>query len=166
MIKKIKDCPHYGITDDGKVFSLYSKRRIFPFLNDTGYLRVDLKENGEKKIKFVHRLVAEAFIPNPNGFPVINHIDEIKTNNNMNNLEWCTVKYNNHYGANPNVNNIKKAQEACKKRVVQMLLDGTVVKEYESLKEAAEKTGTQRPNISHCVAGKRKKAGGYRWAYK
>jgi hypothetical protein len=166
MIKKIKGCPHYGITDDGKVFSLYLKRQIFPWVTNEGYLMIELKENGERIDKTIHRLVAEAFIPNPNKFPVINHIDEIKTNNNMNNLEWCTVKYNNHYGANPNVNNIKKAQEARKRRVVQMLLDGTVIKEYESLKEAAEKTGVHRPNISHCVAGKRKKAGGYRWAYK
>ena len=159
MIKKIKDCPHYGITDDGKVFSLYSKRRIFPWMNSDGYLRVDLMENREKKIKFIHRLVAEAFIPNPNGFPVINHIDEIKTKNNMNNLEWCTVKYNNNYGANPNVNNIKKAQEACKKKSCSNVIRRNSCQRIRVFKRSSRKNRNSAPEHFTLCCGKTQKGG-------
>lgn len=74
------------------------KRRVHGEYEENGHLRVSLSRNGQTKKFFVHRLVAEAFIPNPNNFPIINHIDENPQNNNADNLEWCSYKYNSNYG--------------------------------------------------------------------
>lgn len=68
------------------------------FSNSNGYLFVGLRKDKKRKFKYIHRLVAEAFIPNPNNLPQINHKDENKQNNCVNNLEWCTNKYNQNYG--------------------------------------------------------------------
>lgn len=109
----------YQVSNLGKVKSLTRENQFY--LNDIkvtrilnshimkfhlnhGYLRVLLSKNGKRKWFFVHRLVAEAFIPNPNNLPFINHKSEIKTENNVENLEWCNAKYNVNYGT-------------CKKRI-------------------------------------------------
>ena len=97
----------YQISNFGEVKSLarYDGNNIFreeiymkPILSCKGYCVVTLRKNGEEKQKFIHRLVAQAFIPNPNNYPMINHKDEDKTNNFVDNLEWCDVTYNNNYG--------------------------------------------------------------------
>lgn len=75
----------------------YKERILKPDISKDGHLRVTLCDAGTSKKIFVHRLVAEAFIPNPNNFPVVNHKDENPSNNNVNNLEWCSVAYNNAY---------------------------------------------------------------------
>ena len=67
-------------------------------VNSFGYKQINLYKDGKMKRYLVHRLVAIAFIPNPNNLPVVNHKDECKSNNNVNNLEWCTYEYNNNYG--------------------------------------------------------------------
>lgn len=92
-MKEIKGFKDYYITEDGKVFS--KKRNIYlsPFKKQGGYLRVSLF-NGKHNHKSIHRLVAEAFISNPNNYPEVNHIDGNKQNNNINNLEWCTPSQN------------------------------------------------------------------------
>lgn len=93
----------YQVSNFGRVMSLnYDKtgkiKLLKLVLNAQGYYQVCLHKNGVQKIKKVHRLVAEAFIPNPKHLPSINHKDEDKTNNRLSNLEWCTVKYNTNYG--------------------------------------------------------------------
>lgn len=94
----------YEVSSDGRVRSLnYGgiKGRVgelVPYDAGKGYLRVDLYLNSTPKKHKVHRLVAGAFIPNPNNYPQINHIDENKSNNSISNLEWCTAKYNMNYG--------------------------------------------------------------------
>ena len=75
---------------------------IYVVLTKHGYNEVHLHKDNKTKIYKVHRLVAQAFIKNPNNLPCVNHIDENKTNNNVNNLEWCTYKYNNNYGTKKN----------------------------------------------------------------
>lgn len=95
----------YEISNLGRVKSIqyfnhvnnksYPRNKILkPLPNDRGYHRVDLSKFGRSKRYRIHRLVAEAFIPNPNNFPEINHIDGNKQNNSINNLEWCTRKHN------------------------------------------------------------------------
>lgn len=85
---------HYQITKDGEVWSNHSKKYIKTFLNSDGYLVVALcKYNVAKQFR-ISRLVAEAFIDNPHSLPVVNHIDGNKKNNNVHNLEWCTVQHN------------------------------------------------------------------------
>ena len=97
----------YKVSNKGNVFSverLNSRGRkrggriLKPTHTRNGYLKVDLHNNGKRKTKHIHRLVTEAFIPNPNNFPQVNHIDEVKDNNNVSNLEWCDARYNNNHG--------------------------------------------------------------------
>lgn len=80
----------YAVTEDGQVWSYKSNRFLSPYLNQRGYLLVDLCGDGFRKQYRVHRLVAEAFIPNPLGLETVNHKDEVKTNNHVDNLEWMT----------------------------------------------------------------------------
>ena len=111
---------------------------LSPNADTGGYLSVMLhcKERGKRERRLIHRLVAEAFIPNTENLPCINHKDENKVNNAVDNLEWCTVGYNDNYGtrlsrmAKANTNNPKRS-----KRVVQLTLSGDFVREYESYNE-------------------------------
>ena len=104
---KLKPCPFksicgyegiYWITKFGYVINSNGKI-LKPYDNGYGYLVVDLKANGKRKHKKIHRLVAEAFIPNPDNLPEVNHKDENKYNNSVDNLEWCNSSYNKTYGA-------------------------------------------------------------------
>lgn len=145
-----------------------------PIIDYDGYNRVTLYGNRKKKNYFVHRLVAQAFIPNPDNLPCINHKDEVKTNNHYFNLEWCTVQYNNEYSST-----IEKARKVaiekqtwkiavgtCYKPVIQLTKDGQFVAEYPSIIEAHIQTGINKSNISLVCSGKRKSTGGYVWRYK
>ena len=98
MIAKIKGYENYSVTDDGKVFNNVRNKPLSPFLSNKGYLMVSLSNNGKKRNFYIHRLVGEAFIPNPENKATINHKDENKLLNNVNNLEWLTVIENNAYG--------------------------------------------------------------------
>ena len=117
--------------------------------------------NGYKQVKYkgkmyrVHRLVAECFIPNPHNLPMVNHIDEDKSNNNVENLEWCDAKYNNNYGTRT---------ERTSKKVVQMTLDGDFVKQWESAMECG-RHGFDQSAVSACCNNKRKTHKGYLWKW-
>lgn len=102
-----------------------------------GYLRVNLNRDNRFKGKFVHRLVAEAFIKNPSNYPIVNHMDGNKKNNNVNNLEWCTYKYNTHHAIeNGLTQNGRKV----------MNVDTGII--YANEKEASRQTGISRQAIS------------------
>lgn len=136
-----------------------------------GYKQVNLSKDGKNKYYFVHRLVAQAFLPNPNNYPIINHIDEVKDNNCVDNLEWCTVKYNTNYGNCPqNISNGLKGKHINRpdhsKPVLQYTKSGEFVSEYPSLSEAHRKIGIPYQNISSCCNGKSKTAKGYKWKFK
>jgi hypothetical protein len=121
--------------------------------NTIGYVNVALSKDGYTKPMYVHRLVAEAFIPNPNNYPVINHKDENKENNTVDNLEWCTIKYNNNYGTR-----IKTA-----KQVNQYDLAGNFIKKWESINEASKELKLKK--IWEVCNGKRNKCGNFVWKY-
>ena len=114
--------------------------------NRQGYYDVALCKNGKRKYCRINRLVAEAFIPNPNNYPITNHKDENPSNNHVDNLEWCTNEYNSNYG---------KRNEKTKKKVLCI----TTGEEFDSETEASLKTNTQVAHISKCCKGKRKSAG-------
>lgn len=126
-----------------------------------GYYYIILYKNQNKKTYRIHRLVADAFIPNNDNLLEVNHIDENKENNNVNNLEWCNHKYNMNYGTS-----IKRNAEKHKKQVIQYTKNNEIIKEYSSLKEASDKIGIDSSSIMRCCKGKQKTCGGYIWKYK
>ena len=133
-----------------------------------GHLRVTLSRDGKAHKIFIHRLVAQTFIPNPNNYPIVNHKDENPQNNNVENLEWCSYEYNQNYGTCRKRmlghTNYKKRSEQQHKKIYQYSMDGILVKIWNSRKEAIEAgyTGTA---ITRCAQGKRNKHKGYIWSY-
>lgn len=88
-----------SVNDNGRVYDKdIAGKQMKQTMHDKGYKIVSLTKDGKTKLCFVHRIVAEAFIPNPDGLPMVNHKDEDKANNFLENLEWCTALYNNTYG--------------------------------------------------------------------
>lgn len=124
-----------------------------------GYLQVVLNKNGVKKTFKVHRLVAEAFIPNPHNYPQINHKDENVKNNEASNLEWCTAKYNCNYGGHT-----AKQILTTSKPVLQFDLHNHFVKRWPSTAEAG-RHGFNQGSISNCCNGRQRTAYGFIWKY-
>jgi len=157
----------YQVSNFGRVKSL-SRKAGFVFLREkvmkptlakNGYLSVMLSNNKQKRV-YVHRLVAEAFVPNPNNYLYVNHKDENKTSNVAWNLEWCTHNYNLNYGThNKRLSERKKGQKT--KSILQLTTDGRTVKEWTSIKEAAEQNGLNPSNISAVLHGYQNTCGGY-----
>lgn len=160
--KQIDD--RYSVSNLGRIKSNYAnKDRILkPFFNNDGYLMVDIRKPGHRKSVGVHRLVAQAFLPNPNNLPQVNHKDEDKTNNRVDNLEWCTLQYNCNYGTR----NIRKGIN-CRKPICSVDGCGNVVR-YGSRLEASNTTGISDTSISKALsenANHNKTAGGLLWFY-
>ena len=142
----------------GKEHSRHYKGRIRrPSDNGYGYLNVDL--SGKRVL--LHCLVAKVFIPNPDNLPEVNHKDENKHNNRVDNLEWCTRRYNANYGTGK-----VRCGQMSWVPVIATDKDGNEYR-FESMTEAAEKTGAGFRNISMCCQGAkgRPTAGGYKWRY-
>lgn len=155
---RIKSLERYYKTGRGGIQLL--PERILKASPDTnGYLGV-LLCNGKQKRMSVHRLIALTFLPNPNNFPCVNHKSEIKTENQVWNLEYCTVGYNNSYG-----NRLNKVSKANSKRVLQYSLDGVLLATHKSATEAAKKLHTWQGIISDACRGKQKTAYGFIWRY-
>lgn len=155
-IVQIEGFPSYRVDRGGNIYNSKMKA-LKPGRTTNGYLRVSLNnETVKRKRCLVHRIVAQAFIPNPDNLTQVNHIDRNKTNNNVENLEWCTPLENLLHS-----NVIEKASKA-KFRKVQCITTGRV---YNSIKEAALDFGASHGNIVACCAGRRKKCGGAEWKY-
>lgn len=237
MIKPIPQNPTYGITDMGEVINLETNFKLKLSRKSNGYMQAKLFIKYDAKTKkhyynylHVHRLVAEAYIPNPNNLPCVNHIDGNKENNTISNLEWCTCKqnmqhavriglfkkdikitdledifsdyiskkyllseledkYNWHTGIRLNTylrkyaektNRLKefinakenqkilkviKTKQILSKKVMQLSLDGEVIKIFNSTMEAAKELSINQGNISNVCTGRNKTAGGFRWKY-
>ena len=147
----------YEVSDLGRVKSLNynhteTEKILKPQKNTGGYLHVYLCKDGHVKKFKVHRLVAESFIPNPQGLETVNHKDEVKTNNVASNLEWMSIADNIRYSANKSVQMLDK--KTCE-----------LLATFPSLMEAERVTGINDGNISKCCLGKLKSAGGYVWRY-
>lgn len=151
---------------------IHKPERILSCRKDKkGYLRVYLDDNRKTKFISVHRLVAIAFIPNELEKPQVNHIDGVKTNNNVENLEWVTNQENQLHAIRMGLNDHSKYMSGKpKKTVLQIDMETEeVIQEYASISEAARAIGCKSSaNISACCMGKygRKTVGGYKWKYK
>ena len=146
----------YMVSNLGRVKSLnYSNTGKEGILNardnGKGYLRVILWKDGKDKKYRINRLVAQAFIPNPDNLPEVNHKDEDKTNNRVENLEWCSRQYNVEYSQGKAVIGINK-------------VSGLIV-EFPSAREAERQIGINSRNICACLKGRQKSTGGYYWIY-
>ena len=119
--------------------------------NKKGYLQVCLVKNGKKYTKRIHRLVAIAFIPNPDNLPQVNHKDENKNNNCVSNLEWCNVSYNIDYSLS--------------KPIIQYDIYGNFIKRWKSINDACRNLNYATTFISRCCSGKCKSAYNYVWKY-
>lgn len=144
----------YAVSSKGRVMNLKKNKMIKPWVSNYGYVLVNLRKNGKQKKYLIHKLVAEAFIPNPYNLPQINHIDECKSNNNVTNLEWCTPSQNQRHSI---------YQRSCK--INQYTLDGEFIKQWESSHEIERNLGYNDGNIISCCKNKQKTAYGYRWKY-
>ena len=163
----------YQISNMGRVKSLskqwvarngikHHKEKILKIaIGKRGYYTVNLCKNKIRKSKYVHQLIAEAFIPNPNNWLYINHKDLNKTNNKIENLEWCTHKENMQHAWK----NSKQLHNR-KKKVYQYSLDNIFIAEYESLHDVDKKFDFDFRNISACCLGKKHSAYGYLWRYR
>lgn len=148
----------YAVTSCGKVWSYRRQKFISPDKDKKGYLHVSLCKDGKRKRHTVHRLVAEAYIPNPEGKAQVNHLNEIKTANYINNLSWATSKENNNYGTR----NIRIGKSG-EKPVYCVELD----KVFSSATSAARELGLAANAICGCCKGRYgyKTHGGYHWKY-
>jgi hypothetical protein len=153
----------YQVSNIGRVKSLgngssnNSKERFLKSTKNTcGYLFVILYKEGKGKSHKVHRLVAQAFLPNHNNLPQVNHKDEDKTNNRVENLEWCDAKYNNNYGSRT---------EKRRKPILQFTKNNEFVRRWDSIIEVEKELGFKHSNISKCCKGKNKSVGGFIWGY-
>lgn len=143
----------YKVSSFGNILSTnYNKtglpKILKPFTNKGKYYQVTL----EGKRYSVHRLVAQAFLPNPNNLPYINHKDENGLNNHIDNLEWCTAKYNTNYGTCPTRIGIAN-QNSNTKGVIQYDLNGNLISKFKSRMEASRATGVSIMGISLCCQG-------------
>ena len=190
MWKVIDNFPRYEISDYGEVKISKNNKVLKKSVDSSGYYKVTLTNNNERKTFFVHRLVALAFIPNPNNMGQVNHIDENKKNNNVANLEWCDITYNCNHGtrnqriSDANRNKVFSAEHMQKLSESQVGDKNTMYGrtydksphakaivcvetqcEYLSCREASEKTGISKTSLCNCLKGHSKTAGGFHWKY-
>ena len=167
----------YQVSNLGRVrsFAFDKNGRVMNLTtNPFGYIYVSLRKNLLNKKYFVHRLVGDAFILNPESKPFINHIDGVKANNRADNLEWCTRSENQLHGykiglLKPNKTALGKTGElsAHSKPINQLSLDGKLIKRFSCQKEASRELGISQGNISSVIHGKRgyTQTGGYKFEF-
>jgi len=150
-----------------KIIEISTEKFLKPFADKKGYLRIKLQSNTNKRTISIHKLVAQTFISNPNNYPQINHIDGVKTNNCVNNLEWCTCSYNVQEAFRLGLS--KKGKNHFRsKQVIQYDLNGNFIKKWDCVIDAINNLNLNKyasTGISLCCQGKCKTAYGYKWKY-
>ena len=153
----------YQVSNYGRVKNNQTNNYLTPVKIKNGYLQIHFWDKKKHKVFYLHRLVAQAFIPNPNNYPQVNHKDENKLNNCVDNLEWCTAKYNTHYGTCIYRNILSNSNT-----IQQINKEGNIIAEYLSAKQAQSLSNNyyKCAGISSCCRGDCKTYKGYIWKYK
>jgi hypothetical protein len=155
--KVIKDYPNVEISTFGNIRNINTKK-VYAVHERNGYLAKSFYYDKQSKTINIHTLVAKTFIENPLNKPVVNHKDGNRKNNNINNLEWTTIKENNQHALDTGLN--KK-----NKKKVGKYLNDELITIYDSIKEAAKENNMSDKHIGTVCRGKRKNAGGFNWKY-
>ncbi len=158
----------YQVSNLGRVRSLprpQTKGGILKPNIRNGYEAVILCVEGNIRNISVHRLVAKAFIENPKGYKIVNHIDENKLNNNASNLEWCTQSQNIRKSSKASKNLYRFMHKPEEKPIAQYDLNGKFIRKWESATQAKREGGYDDSNIRKCCIGERNKHKGYKWKY-
>lgn len=157
---RVRSVDRYVRNSRNGELTVFKKSKVKkPTTTDGGYETVTLNREGEYHSYYVHRLVASAFVDNPNGYEEVNHIDEDKHNNRASNLEWCTKQYNIHYGTRTT-----RAAKRQSRPVLQCSEDGTVICEYPSL-SSVKSDGFNPSNVKAVCDGKFSQMNGYGWRW-
>lgn len=151
----------YEISNIGRIRNKKTQKIISQRKNNGGYMIANLYKNGVPKTYIVHRLVADVFLPKEQGKNYVNHRDEDKTNNSVNNLEWCDVLYNNTYGTR-----IENASKKVRKAINQYDKNNNFIRTWSSASEVEKRLKYFGSNICTCCKGRQKTAYGYKWKYK
>lgn len=160
IYKVIQEFDKYEVSNTGNIRNVASHKILIPWTNNKGYLVVGLRKNGKTYRVTVHRLVAQAFIPNPNNYPQVNHIDENKSNNNVINLEWCTNLENRRHGTVR-----RRIGEHFRKPVEQLNFDNNVIRRFSSITEASSALHLDASTIGDCCRGIYSQSGGFKWRF-
>ena len=144
----------YAVTSCGKVYSYRAKKFLKPRLTKKGYCRVLLYKDGKGKDFYIHRLVSEAYLDNPENLSQVNHKDEDKSNNSVQNLEYCDAAYNTNYGTGK-----ERSAKSRQKKVI--CIETQEI--FDSVTEAAKAVDVDKSSISRCIAGRQKTCAGYHW---
>lgn len=161
MWKDIENCSNYEISDKGEIRNKTTQHILKNYIMPNGYCQVSLKVDGEKKFKkfYVHRLMAETFLPNLENKREVNHKDGNKENNSLENLEWITSSDNQKHRHSIGITKTSN-------RKIGMFKDGILIQEFQSITEAFQTLGKpSRVNIDAALRKKQKTAYGYVWEY-
>ena len=158
--REVKEYTNYEVNWFGEIRHKKRKHILKPRSNNGGYQYVNFKINGKNTNFAVHRIVANAFIPNPNGYTEVNHKDYDKTNNCVENLEWVSSSQNSKHSYLKQENHTARG-----KKVKQYSKDGDFIKTFETVSEAAREMGCSISAISNCCLGRTKTSQGYLWSF-
>ena len=163
--KEIEGYPNYIISNMGRIKSLNYRRTgkekiIKGSKNNSGYLSVTLSKKGKMNPYLIHRLVAQAFLDNPDNLSQVNHKNELKDDNRVENLEWCSPQHNINYGTHN-----EKVAKTNSIPIIQFSKEGNFIQKWESATQVERELGFYNGHISKCCKGKLKSAYGYKWGY-
>lgn len=155
----------YKVTSCGKIWSVRYNRFIKPAGGKGNYQMICLQVKGKQYFDYVHRIMAKAYIPNPDNCKEVNHKDEVKDHNWVNNLEWCDRRYNINYGTRNDLVREKNRLSGCYKHIPKRIYCVETDTVYPSINSAAKELNLSQPLVSNCVNGKCKSVKGYHFRY-